>query len=282
MKKYALTILVTVAATALVTAAGSMYLLDSTGLPEGFVQEDMFSEVLDEEREVIIDVPDSYYRNTDQAYPVVYVLGGSTLTFSVASTVDLMSRIEAMPEAIVVGIPNPSQDTRQRDLTPPFMLRDLDEADSELGAADEYLSFIEHEVVPLVEGQYRTSNFRMVVGHSREGLCVMYSLMTRPSLFDARFVHSPALWREDNVFVTRFEAFLDSIPTLDSYVFMSLGDAEVEKMRRAYNMTVEALEKHGPPGLRWHSSITVAETHANNALMATPVGFHQLFEDPWE
>ena len=38
------------------------------------------------------------------------------------------------------------------------------------GGADEFLRFLSDELIPWVEGQYRTASFRVLVGHSLGGL----------------------------------------------------------------------------------------------------------------
>ena len=100
MKKYIVTISLTVLVTVFATTALNFYFFDTSGLPEGFIRIVIASETLNEEREIIVSLPDSYERNHDQRYPVMYVLGGSTLTFHTTASADLMARIGIMPEVI--------------------------------------------------------------------------------------------------------------------------------------------------------------------------------------
>ncbi len=152
---------------------------------------------------------------------------------------DLLCRLGYSQEAIIVGIQGINQKARQRDLTPPFLKQDLDDTDSPLGKADDFLSFLEDEVIALVEKTYATNSKRTIIGHSREGLMVCYSLMAKPKLFDTRIALSPALWREDNLFVNRFETFLIAHPNIDSELYLSMGDSEVDKMKRAFKFGLE-------------------------------------------
>ena len=128
-KKFVTTIGVGMVATA------SMVLLyfiifDSSDPPSGFEQRSISSEHLNESRSYLVSLPDGYAENPDRRYPVLYVLGGSSLAFQSTRDAGLMARIGVMPEVIVVNVPNPDDAARQRDYTPPFMLRDLDEEDS--------------------------------------------------------------------------------------------------------------------------------------------------------
>jgi predicted alpha/beta superfamily hydrolase len=278
MKKFFFTALVSVVSTAIITFVAVMFIVDSSESPDSFLRTTIHSELLNEEREIIIDLPDSYEKYPEKSYPVIYVIGGNSLSYHTAEVRDLMARIEVIPEIIVVGIPNFNQDTRLRDITPPFLKRDLDESDSLPGEADVYLTFIEEEVIPCIEANYHTSSFRMLAGHSREGLCVAYSLIEKPALFNARFALSPALWREDSAIVPKLKEFLDSNPTLETSLYMSLGDLENDKMTKAYKLAVEVLEKSTNPNLRWQASYTAGADHSNNYMLSIPVALRWLYQ----
>lgn len=183
-----------------------------------------------------------------------------------------------LPELIVVGIPNVSGKGRQRDYTPPFMLQDLEAADSPNGEADRFLSFLKTELLPRIESDYRALPFRMLAGHSRGGLLVCYSLLAEPELFQARFAHSPALWRDDAIMNTKLTEFLTTNKTLDTFFYLSLGSAENEKRRAAYQRACAILEQTRNEGLRWHSAVVAGADHNSNPEKATPLGFKALYK----
>jgi predicted alpha/beta superfamily hydrolase len=182
-----------------------------------------------------------------------------------------------MPEVLVVGIPNVSGEGRQRDYTPPGMRQDIDEAKSPEGKADRFLAFLKSELIPHVESAYRAAGPRMLAGNSRGGLFVVYSLIADPTLFAARFAHSPALWRDDDALVLQLENFLASKPDLNGFLYLSLGGEENEKMTAAFKRTVAVLEAHAPPSLKWKADFTPGANHGNNAELATPLGFRFFF-----
>jgi predicted alpha/beta superfamily hydrolase len=273
--------IVAVSLTVVVTALGMtlLYFLifDSSGPPANFEQQSITSGLLGEERSYLVNLPESYQRNPDQRYPVLYVLGGSSLAFVAAADIDLMARLEVIPEVIVVNVPNAGNAERQRDYTPPFMRRDLDEEDSKNGAADLFLDFLADELLPEVGRKYRTSAVRMIAGHSRGGLFVMYALLEKPGLFQANFAYSPALWREDDLFIDHLNEGLGSGRSLDTFVFMSLGDMENEKMTRAFGKAVSCLQGNVTEGLRWRAEYTMGAGHGNNAQVSLPVGLLGFF-----
>lgn len=223
------------------------------------------SNVLAEQRDLIISLPESYQREPGRRYPVLYVLDGSSHAGHTAESARLMARIGVMPEVIVVGIPS-SRENRERDYTPPSMH----------GGADRFLRFLERELIPHVERTYRATSTRMLAGHSRGGLFVMYSLLERPDLFGARFAYSPALWHDDDRIVAEMAKSLKA-RTAPGFLYLSLGDGENEKMTRAFRKAVGVLRTSAPPALRWRADITTGANHSNNAVLSTPVALHTYF-----
>ena len=103
---------------------------------------------MNEERRVIIHLPRNYSKDSSRKYPVMYVLDGTSQDQHTADKITVLSDAGLIPSAIVVGLPN-TRGNRERDQTPPFMRRDVNDPNSAFGAADKFLSFIEKELIPL-------------------------------------------------------------------------------------------------------------------------------------
>ena len=244
--------------TAFVTALAARH---HYGVPEdddGSVAGVVESRILGERRELIVHLPEGYARDAARRYPVLYVLDGGSQAGHTADSARLLARIGVMPEVIVIGIP--PGENRARDYTPPYM---------EGGQADRFLRFLESELIPHVDRSYRTTPQRMLAGWSRGGLFVVYSLIERPELFEARFAHSPALWRDDDRIVKELAQARGS-----GFLYLSLGDRENEKMARAFRKAIRELQTTGSPQLRWRAEITKGADHQSNAALATPVGLY--------
>ncbi len=267
------------AATSLVavTSLTTRTLLKGPGPDDPARRTTLRSAVLGETRDVVVALPESYAREPERRYPVIYVLDGDSQRAHTADSAALLARIGAMPEAIVVSAPPVDGRGRQRDYTPPGMRQDSDVAQSPDGRADRFLAFLKDELIPLVERDYRVSRPRLLAGNSRGGLFVVYSLLAEPSLFDARFALSPALFRDGDAIVARLETFLGSSPSLAGFLYLSLGDGENEKMKGAFERTVAVLERRAPPGLRWRAYFSRGGTHDSNAQLSTPVGLYAMF-----
>ena len=263
---------VSAAATVLV-----LKILENEPPVEGAVSATVRSAVLGEVREYFVHLPEGYESDTTQRFPVIYVLDGTSQSGHTAAAASLMARIGLIPPLIVVGVPSIDGDTRNRDYTPPDMRLDTDDAGSQNGAADRFLSHLETELIPAVEREYRTTRPRMLAGWSRGALFVVYSLIAQPAMFDARFAHSAALWREDSRIVNRLERAISASAVSQGLLFLSLGDAENEKMTAAFRNAVSMLERSAPPTLSWQAYSSRKGTHDSNPRLSTPVGLCAVF-----
>jgi len=256
--------------------------LEDEELAEGSLRASMDSTALDQAREYTVLLPESYSSDGARRYPVLYVLDGQSQAGHTAESAALMARIGAMPEVIVVGVSSMDGDARNRDYTPPDMRLDTDKAGGTTGSGGRFLGFLRDELIPLVESEYRTTRPRMIAGWSRGGLFVTYSLLAAPTLFDARFAHSPALWRENDLIVTQLDDFLASGGSDNGFLFLSLGEKENEKMRTAFAHAVTMLERRAETNLQWRSAVTRNGVHETNARLATPIGLCGFFASPSE
>lgn len=243
----------------------------------GALQVSIRSAVLGEHREYFVHLPEGYKPGTSRRYPVLYVLDGTSQSEHTAKSAALMARVGLIPPLIVVGVPSTDGDTRNRDYTPPDMRLDTDDAGSRKGAADRFLAHLETELIPEVEREYPTTSPRMLAGWSRGGLFVIYSQIAASALFDGRFAHSPALWRENDVVVTRFEQSLTASATPETFLYLSLGDGENHKMTAAFRRMSGMLERSAPPTLRWKAGFSTLGTHDSNPRLSTPVGLCMMF-----
>ena len=161
------------------------------------------SQVLGQERRVYVQLPEGYER-TETRYPVVVVLDGEWLFELVRANVRFASEYEVMdvtiPKMIVVGIENIDRD---RDYVPTEDPKDPPDFDT-AGQADDFLRFLNEELFPLLDRQYRTAPSRAVVGWSFGGLAAMYSAIAMPELFDAYLCIGPAIWWDGDLVFERW------------------------------------------------------------------------------
>ena len=226
------------------------------------------SDILSEERSVIIHLPASYGSAVQKRYPVMYVLDGTSQDGPTADALAALSASGEAPEAIVVGIPN-TRGNRPRDQTPPFMRQDPDVAESKMGGGDQFLLFVEKELIPFIDKQYRTSTYRMISGNSRGGLLAFYSLLQKPDLFQARFCYSSPFHREDNLIVNRTKEYLARNDSVRSFLYMTVGSDETPRMKAGYE-SMKSLLQQQTYSLVWFIEYTPSAVHSNNASLSIP------------
>ena len=264
---------ITILTTSVISIVLFSYLTGNPTYPESVVQTKIHSKILNEEREVIIHLPLNYDKK--KKYPVMYVLDGSSQDKHIANKFEILSSAGYVPETIVVGIPNVNGKGRQRDYTPPYMKMDIDEKDSPLGTGDQFLSFMENELFPFIEKNYSVSKIRSLAGNSRGGLLVIYSLLYKPDLFKGRFCFSPAFWRDDNLIVKKVCDFLNTNENLNSFLYMSMGEQEIDKMKNGFNEMTKSLSKRQNGQLVWYSDFTKNADHQNNAEISASIGIRK-------
>lgn len=234
------------------------------------------SEVMKEDRPIIISVPASY-RTGNASYPVLYVLDGRSNIFHTASTARFLARNGFMPEMIIVGLGNTNRN-RTRDLTPP--IDDNDERFPNAGQADRFLAFINDEVFPYLENNFRTAPYRILVGHSFGGLCAIHAMVSKPEMFSGFVSISPTLWWNNEAAIKKAKTmFLEG--SLDNKsLYLTLGN-EPGNMRTSFDAFVDVLEKYAPEDFQWDSRILEDETHGSVPLRSTYQGLKSIYAD-WQ
>lgn len=141
---------------------------------------------------VHVRLPEPYDAAKEDAYPVVFVLDGDSLFPIIAPNHLFLTYDEGLPEAIVVGVAygsfDPSTNRRGQDFSAPAA-----DAGPEQGGAPAFLEFLKSELIPIVDGKYRTDpDRRILFGQSRGGYMVLYAAFVDPDLFWGYIASNPA------------------------------------------------------------------------------------------
>lgn len=216
------------------------------------------SQVLGEERTILVSLPQGYEDNKDQNYPVLYTLDGSTHFKRTVGTVDWLSQqANVIPQTIIVAITNTK---RGRDMTPSTP---EDQQPGNFGGADKFLSFIKDELIPQIDKKYRTNEVRTLAGHSLAGLFTLYTLLEQPDLFQAYIAQSPWLLFDEGKITQQFESKLNNMKSLPVMVFMSIGNEP--GLAPLYQRLEKVFKNKAPSGFVLHSDYYDEENH-----MSTP------------
>ncbi|HVF57728.1 MAG TPA: alpha/beta hydrolase-fold protein [Pyrinomonadaceae bacterium] len=235
------------------------------------------SEVLGEERTILVRTPPGYERGGER-FPVLYMTDGDAHILHTSASIAFLARNGRMPEMIVVGITNTD---RTRDLTPTKALGDgLPIQVRTSGGADKFLKFIETELIPAVESRYRTQPFRVFAGHSLGGLFAVHAMLSRPDLFNAFIAVSPSLQWDSQVVVKRGEEFFKTHKEWKKSLYFTLGD-ERGDILDGFKQFREVLTKNQPKSFEWEALQLLDEDHGSVVLPSHYWALRKIF-DGWQ
>ncbi len=237
------------------------------------------SRVLGEERPFWVYTP-AGYEASDDVYPVVYLLDGNAHFHHTTGVAQFLAAQGRMPGVIVVAVPNTD---RTRDLTP-RMWTDTTTAFPTAGGADDFLRFFREELIPHIDGAYRTAPYRILIGHSFGGLFATYALLTQPDLFHAHIAISPSLWWDDEALISSAEEFFgdpadDGPPVQSGFLYMTMGNEGGPMLAGVWGMA-RVLETRAPQTFRWGFDVLDREDHGSVPLRSTYAGLELLY-DGW-
>jgi predicted alpha/beta superfamily hydrolase len=234
------------------------------------------SNVLGEDRVVLVRTPPGYETNK-LAYPVLYMTDGNAHLGHTASTIEFLVRNGRMSEMIIVAITNTD---RTRDLTPTKATGPNAAQLPTAGGADNFLKFIETEVIPEIEKHYRVQPYRVLAGHSFGGLFAVHALLSRPELFNSYVAVSPSLQWGDDATLKRAQEFFKTRKELHATLFASLGN-EPGDIGKSFVAFKELLAKTQIKGFESEVQQMTDEDHGSVVLRSHYFGLRKVF-DGWQ
>jgi predicted alpha/beta superfamily hydrolase/thioredoxin-like negative regulator of GroEL len=205
----------------------------------------IYSNVLDEDRLLYVHLPRDY-EDTKLSYPVLYLLYVDIYNYF-ADAVMITEKLGGtgeMPPVIIIGVANTN---RYRDLLP-AKLSYRDEG----GGADDFLKFIEEELIPHIDGTYRTKDFRILAGPQAAAVFSLYALITRPGLFNAVISENPFMNPDNTEFLyPRAEQFFKNTESLANFLYIRCEKNERPKDLEYAERLDKLLAAEKPDGFRF-------------------------------
>lgn len=181
----------------------------------------LYSKVLNETREIYVQLPASYDSEKSQNYPVAYILDGEIFLPTVNDVQNYYSG-GFTPEMVLVGIANDKN--RVRDLTTSTITTKYGMPFNEKnGEADNFRKFIESELIPFIESKYPVTNYRTLIGHSYGGLFTISTLLKQPDLFANYVAIDPSLDWDDQKLLKEAQDVFAKQKYTNKALFMSLS-----------------------------------------------------------
>jgi len=120
-----------------------------------------------------------------------------------------------------------------------------------------FLAFIKNELIPQIDAKYRTSPYRIFVGHSLGGITVIDALYTIPETFNAYIAIDPSLWWDDKVLLKQAKEHVSKdnyqgkVLYLGQANTMSPDDTTTNNHFNAMLQFNEVLNTYNTSGLRY-------------------------------
>lgn len=216
------------------------------------------SRFVQEKRVVNIWTPPGY-EDSDDGFPVLYMPdGGVGEDFPhISNTLAELIKSHKIEPIILVGIENTK---RGRDLTGESKVDAHEKYEIPMtDGAKNFRAFIQKELMPEIERNYRTTDKNGIIGESLAGLFVVETFLLQPGAFDFYIAMDPSLWWNDNYLVKNAAANLAKLPESNIRLWFAGSDAsDIFKYTRQF---AELLEREHPKDLTWKYSDEPNEKH---------------------
>lgn len=231
------------------------------------------SKILNEERTFNIYLPQNFDKT--KSYPIIYLLDGSMNEdfIHVTGLVQFFNQMYAMPETIVVGIANID---RKRDFTFHTDLKDLQKDYPTTGHSDKFINFLEKELKPYIESQFKTSD-TYIFGQSLGGLLATEILLKKPEMFNNYFIISPSLWWDDESLLKQADQLLSKSPDTKKFVYVSVGKGEHKVMVKDAEDFYAILQKSNKKNWTVEYKMMEGDNHATILHRSLYEGLVKLF-----
>jgi uncharacterized protein len=223
------------------------------------------------------------YSSSHKSYPVLYVLDGDYAFGITKGITDLLMIGKEIKGIIVIGISYGKgvfawSIKRTRDLTPSHDT--IFAKGQNTGGADNFLKFVQYELFPEVNRNYRTNpDSSAICGESLGGLLNSYILWKQPELFKGYIIISPSLiWNNKSVLKLESEYFINH-KELNKAVYIAYGSLDSkEVIISPATELIQMIQMHNYNGLRLVTRVFEGETHMSVPSVAITNGLKTLFK----
>jgi predicted alpha/beta superfamily hydrolase len=225
------------------------------------------SEKLKGKRDLYISLPASYEKNNTKQYPLLIILDGDNLLNPFIGALTYGSYWDDLPEVIIVGINQNKNDQRNIDcgVDPVTGMPD--------GKSIDFFDFISLELIPMIQKEYRTTNFKIIAGHDTTASFLNFFLYKDIPLFNAYISLSPEL--PVNMEQTMPDIFTNTKFPL--FYYLSTADGDEKKMRQRILNLDTSLKAIKNPDFNYKFEDFKEASHYSLVLHSIPSALYQIF-----
>ncbi len=230
--------------------------------------------------QLAVHLPGSYASDPTRRYPVLYVTDAYWDFPTVVVSYDNLAYDKVVPECIVVGLGYAGEGLdydklRLWELAP---VANRGEDPAVAGHAAEFLAILEKDFIPFIEKEYRVdSSYRVLAGSSLGGLFALYTMYTKPALFQGYIAASPAVVRGNDWLLSYEEAFAKSGQPLKARLYLTGAENEGRAFLAGIKRYQQRLTTRKYPGFAYENRIIDGERHAGTKAESYARGMRFVF-----
>jgi predicted alpha/beta superfamily hydrolase len=251
----------------------------------------VMSTVLKENRRFLVYTPPSYDDTTfaPQRYPVLYLLDGDAHFHSVTGLLQILGTgvngTFVLPEMIVVAIPNTD---RTRDMTPTNVTVGFDGKPQPFlktsGGMGNFFTFMKSELIPQIDARYRTTPYRVFVGHSLGGITTINALYSIPETFSAYVAIDPSLWWDNSMLLRKAKDYFSTAKLQGKALYVAQANTvnPDDTTRNAHFEGIVkfngVMERHNQSGVRYAYKYYDKDDHGSVPIIAEYDALRFIFD----
>ncbi|MBN2371542.1 MAG: alpha/beta hydrolase [Vicinamibacteria bacterium] len=180
------------------------------------------------EYQLHVALPASYAKEPGKRYPTLYVTDGYWDFPTIKVNHDNLVYDRVIPELIIVGLGYAGENLdygslRQWELSP-VPVGDAGEAS---GHAADFLQTLEQTIIPFIEREYRADpSYRVLAGSSLGGMFTLYTMYSKPALFQGYIASSPAVMLQNDWMFRYEEAFAKTGKPIKARLYITGAENE--------------------------------------------------------
>lgn len=230
--------------------------------------ENFNSNKLNEKRELVISLPASYEKNPTKKYPLLILLDGDYILNPFLGTLAYGTYWDDLPEVIIVAISQNKKNERVSDCGSIDETTGMPE-----GKSVAFYDFIAQELVPYLQRDYRTTDFKIIAGHDTTAAFLNYFLYNDKPLFNAYISLSPELplGMEEQI-----PEILSTLK-LPIFYYLSTADGDVKNMQERIHQLDHKVKEIKNPDLNYKFESFKDASHFSLVLHSIPSALYQIF-----
>ena len=198
------------------------------------IYDTIYSDKLKSIRDFKIGLPKNYNDNDNKKYPIFFVFDGHYMFDLVSGNINYLSFWDNIPESIVIGINQ--TDSRYNDS------KILDNINyTPISSTANFFDFITLELIPYINKNYRTTNYKVAVGNEITANFINFFLIRKNPIMDAFINISPKYSEKMKQRISKY--LLNSEDDIFYYVSTSTQDFKsINQEVLDFNNSMDSLE----------------------------------------